>query len=293
MAYVTATDGTRLWVEEAGSGSAILFIHEFAGDHRSWEPQLRAFARRHRCIVYAARGYPPSDVPADPAAYSQDHAVADALAVLDGLGIARAHVVGLSMGGFAALHLGRLHPARTLSVTAAGAGYGAERQHRAYFHETAMAAARNFAEQGAATYGRTYALSAARVQYQNKDPRGWAEFAERLSAHDSVGAANTLRGYQAMRPSLYDFEDDFRAMDVPVLVINGDEDDHCLMPGLFLKRTLPRCGLAVLPRTGHTINLEEPELFNRLLAEFIASVEAGRCDRRDPRANPAEAMKTA
>ena len=254
---------------------------------------MRAFARRHRCIVYAARGYPPSDVPASPDAYSQDHAVADAVAVLDRLGIARAHVVGLSMGGFAALHLGRLHPGRTLSVTAAGAGYGAEKQQRQYFHDTAMTAARHFAEQGAAAFGRTYALSAARVQYQNKDPRGWEEFTRRLCEHDSTGSANTLRGYQAQRPSLYDFEDAFRAMDVPVLLINGDEDDHCLMPGLFLKRTIPRCGLAVLPKTGHLINLEEPDLFNRLLAEFIASVEAGRCDRRDPRANPAEAMKTA
>ena len=292
MAYVTATDGTRLWVEEAGSGSAILFIHEFAGDHRSWEPQLRAFARRHRCIVYAARGYPPSDVPADPAAYSQDHAVADALAVLDGLGIARAHVVGLSMGGFAALHLGRLHPDRTLSVTAAGAGYGAEKQHEAYFRDVSLTVARNFEQQGAPAFARTYALGASRVQFQNKDPRGWEEFARYLGEHSSRGAASTMRGFQARRPSLYDFEAEFRAMDVPVLVVNGDEDDHCLMPGLFLKRTIPRCGLAVLPKTGHTLNLEEPELFNRLLAGFIATVEAGRWDRRDPRAVPAEVMKT-
>jgi pimeloyl-ACP methyl ester carboxylesterase len=101
-----------------------------------------------------------------------------------------------------------------------------------------------------------------------------------------------MRGFQARRPSLYDFEAEFKAMDVPVLVINGDEDDHCLMPGLFLKRSIPRCGLAVLPKAGHTLNLEEPELFNRLLGEFIATVEAGRWDRRDPRAVPAEVMKT-
>ena len=292
MAYVTASDGTRLWVEEAGSGSAILFIHEFGGDHRSWEPQMRAFARRHRCIAYSARGYTPSDVPADPNAYGQDYAVSDAVSVLDGLGLARAHIVGLSMGGFAALHLGRLHPGRALSVTAAGAGYGAEKQHEAYFRDVSLTVARNFEEQGAATFGRTYALGAARVQFQNKDPRGWEEFAQRLCEHSTEGSARTMRGFQARRPSLYDFEAEFRAMDVPVLVINGDEDDHCLMPGLFLKRTIPRCGLAVLPKAGHTLNLEEPELFNRLLAEFIASVEAGRWDRRDPRAVPSEVMKT-
>jgi pimeloyl-ACP methyl ester carboxylesterase len=292
MAYVTAQDGTRLWMEEAGTGSAILFIHEFGGDHRSWEPQMRAFARRHRCITYAARGYPPSDVPADAAAYGQDYAITDALAVLDALGLARAHIVGLSMGGFAALHLGRLHPDRTLSVTAAGAGYGAEKQHEAYFRDVSLAVAQNFEQQGAPAFARIYALGASRVQFQNKDPRGWEEFARRLGEHSSLGAANTMRGFQARRPSLYDFEAEFRAMDVPVLVVNGDEDDHCLMPGLFLKRTIPRCGLAVLPKTGHTLNLEEPELFNRLLAGFIATVEAGRWDRRDPRAAPAEVLKT-
>ncbi len=101
-----------LHVEEAGSGTPILFIHEFGGNHASWEPQLRFFSRRHRCITYAARGYPPSDVPEDVARYSQAIAVADAVAVLDGLGIGKAHIVGLSMGGFATVHLGLTHPDR-------------------------------------------------------------------------------------------------------------------------------------------------------------------------------------
>src|SRR3954451_10972770 len=105
MAYVITDDGVGLHVEEAGRGFPVLFVHEFAGDHRSWEPQVRALSRRYRCITYAARGYPPSDVPEDPAAYSQARAVADAIAVLDGLGVEHAHVVGLSMGGFATLHL--------------------------------------------------------------------------------------------------------------------------------------------------------------------------------------------
>src|SRR2546428_11107914 len=106
MAHVTTNDGTRLYVEEQGDGTPLLFIHEFAGDHRSWARQVSHFRSRHRCVTYAARGYPPSDVPGDPEAYSQQRAVEDALAVLDGLGIEQAHVVGLSMGGFCALHLG-------------------------------------------------------------------------------------------------------------------------------------------------------------------------------------------
>jgi len=110
MPHVSADDGVRLYVEEAGNGPPVVFVHEFAGDHRSWEPQVRALSRRYRCVVYAARGYPPSDVPQDEAAYSQARAVADIVAVLDGLEIERAHVVGLSMGGFATLHLGLRHP---------------------------------------------------------------------------------------------------------------------------------------------------------------------------------------
>ena len=110
MPTIVTDDGVRLHAEEAGQGEPLLFIHEFADDHCSWEPQVRYFSAAYRCITYAARGYPPSDVPADPGAYSQARAVADAVAVLDGLGVARAHAVGLSMGGFTALHLVLAHP---------------------------------------------------------------------------------------------------------------------------------------------------------------------------------------
>src|SRR5436309_6678410 len=125
---ITADDGVRLYYEDAGAGTAIVFVHEFGGDHRSWEPQLRHFARRHRCVTFAARGYPPSDVPETVDAYSQTRAVQDIVAVMDAAGIDRAHVVGLSMGGFAALHFGLDAGARARSIVVAGAGYGAEKQ---------------------------------------------------------------------------------------------------------------------------------------------------------------------
>ena len=120
MPAIVTDDGVTLHAEETGQGEPLLFVHEFAGDHRSWEPQVRFFSAAYRCVTYAARGYPPSDVPTDPAAYSQERAVADAIAVLDGLGIGRAHVVGLSMGGFTALHLALGHPERVLSAVVAG-----------------------------------------------------------------------------------------------------------------------------------------------------------------------------
>jgi pimeloyl-ACP methyl ester carboxylesterase len=104
MPTIRTDDGVTLHYEEAGSGTPMVFVHEYAGDHRAWEMQLRFFSRRYRCIAYAARGYPPSEVPADPAKYSQDRATDDIAAIITGLGLGQAHVVGLSMGGFATLH---------------------------------------------------------------------------------------------------------------------------------------------------------------------------------------------
>lgn len=292
MAFATTSDGIRLFYETAGQGTPIIFVHEFGGSHWSWEPQMNAFARRHRCITFAARGYRPSDVPADVESYSQARAADDIIDVLTAEGIDKAHVVGLSMGGFASLHAALRHPGRVLSVVAAGAGYGAEKAHEDYFKGISEQVARNFQERGAKDFAPVYAEGASRVQFQTKDPRGWQLFADRLGQHDALGAANTMRGVQMRRPSLYDLEAVFAKLDVPVLVMTGDEDDHCIQPGLFLKRTIPRSGLAVLPKAGHTLNLEEPELFNRLVGEFIAQVEAGQWGPRDPRANPAQIMRT-
>jgi pimeloyl-ACP methyl ester carboxylesterase len=283
MGFVTAGDGVRLYVEEHGRGTPVLFIHEFAGDHRSWVPQVRFFARRYRCVTYDARGYPPSDVPDDPAAYSQDQAVADAVSVLDGLGIDRAHVVGLSMGGFCALHLARRHPDRTRGVVVAGCGYGAHPDARASFRAEAEAVAAAFESEDIDAVAARYAVGPSRVQFQNKDPHGWAEFAAQLAEHSPIGAARTMRGVQRERPSLYDLRDELAAVDVPLLLVVGDEDDGALDASLMLKRTIPTAGLVVLPRTGHTANLEEPALFNRAVAGFLATVDAGRWDRRDPR----------
>jgi pimeloyl-ACP methyl ester carboxylesterase len=292
MPFAITNDGIRLHYEEAGAGTPIVFVHEFGGDHRSWEPQLRGFARRHRCITFAARGYPPSDVPESVEAYSQERAVLDIVAVMDAAGVDKAHVVGLSMGGFAALHFGLGHADRARSIVVAGAGYGAEKQFEAYFRGVSLEVANQFEAQGSEQFAKTYSLGASRVQFQNKDPRGWQEFATWLGQHSAIGSANTMRGVQARRPSIYDLEDRLKAMATPALVVVGDEDDHCLQPGIFLKKTIPACGLLVLPKTGHTLNLEEPDHFNRFVGDFIGLVEAGRWSPRDPRAVPAQIMKT-
>lgn len=292
MPTITTRDGTQLHYEEAGTGAPILFVHEFGGDWRSWEPQMRYFTRRYRCITYSARGYTPSNVPEHLESYSQDIAVSDMIDVLDALNIERAHIVGLSMGGFATLHFGLQHADRARSLVVAGAGYGAEKQYEAYFRDVSLEVARQFEELGAAEFSKVYSQAASRIVFQVKDPRGWREFATQLSEHSSLGSAMTMRGVQARRPSIYDLEAELKQMTVPTLVVVGDEDDHCLQPGIFLKKTVPASGLLVLPKTGHTLNIEEPALFNQFVSDFLATVEQDKWLARDPRSVPSEIMKT-
>ncbi len=283
MPYVETDDGVKLYYEDTGSGFPVIFVHEFAGDCRSWEPQVRCLARRYRCIAFNARGFPPSDVPGDATAYSQDRARDDIKAVLDHLGVEKAHIVGLSMGGFAALHFGFAYPQMARSLVVAGCGYGAEPGKREKFREEAEATAARWESEGAESFAKIYSLGPTRVQFQNKDPRGWQEFADMLAEHSSKGSALTMRGVQKERPSLWELEDKMRALTVPTLIVTGDEDVPCLQPALFMKQAIATSGLMVLPRSGHAINLEEPDAFNNAVADFFAQVEAGRWTQRDPR----------
>jgi len=284
MPHLTTDDNVKLYYEEIGSGIPVVFVHEFAGDYRSWESQLRHFARGYRCIAFNARGYPPSEVPADGERYSQDRARDDIRAVLDALRIDQAHIVGLSMGGFAALHFGFIYPQRARSLVVASCGYGAVPNQRQQFAEEAEAAARKFEETSMEKAAGAYALGPTRVQFQNKDPRGWKEFVDQLAEHSSEGSASTLRGVQKRRPSLFDLVDRMKTITVPILVMTGDEDWPCLEPALLMKRTIPTAGLVVMPNAGHTINLEEPAAFNQHLADFFRAVDAGAWPKRDPRA---------
>lgn len=289
---ITTTDGVTLHVEDTGHGAPIVFVHEFAGDCRSYEPQVRYFARRYRCITFNARGYPPSDVPASPEAYSQARARDDIRDVLDQLGIQGAHIVGISMGGFATLHFGLTYPHRAKSLVIAGVGYGAPADKRAQFAEECEVAARRFETLPAAEAAGSYGRGPTRVQYENKDPRGYAEFMAQLAEHDPKGAANTLRGVQKRRPSVFDLADGMKVLAVPSLIMTGDEDDPCLEASLFMKRCIPTSGLVVLPCTGHTLNLEEPAAFNAAVGDFLAAVELGRWPRRDPRSTTGSILGT-
>jgi pimeloyl-ACP methyl ester carboxylesterase len=283
-----SVDGVRLHYEVRGEGVPLILVHEFAGDSRSWELQVRFFARRYRVITYNARGYPPSDVPEDPAMYSQDTAVADLRGVMKHLDIPQAHLCGLSMGGYAVLHFGLQHPEMARSLVVAGCGYGSDDPER--FRAEAVELAQRIARDGMSVVGPVYAAGPTRVPFMRKDPRGWQEFADALTRHSGPGSAGTLRGVQSQRPTVYSLEDALERLAVPTLIVNGDEDEPCLEPGLFLKRHIAPSGLLVLPATGHTINLEEPAAFNEAVLAFVTQVDAGRWPTRDLRSLGVSAM---
>jgi pimeloyl-ACP methyl ester carboxylesterase len=267
-----------LYYEEAGTGTPIVFVHEYAADYRTWEPQMRRFSRSHRCITYSQRGYLPSDVPTEPEKYSQDMFRDDVVAVMDALKIEKAHVVGHSMGASTALHVGIKYPERCISVVAAGCGYGSStdpdvvEQNRQASREVG----KMFADEPIEVTAPRYANGATRQTHKYKDPRGFAEFTKMLGEHSALGHSLTMINLQAKRPTLHEMEAELKKFSVPLLIVVGDEDDWCVDASLYLRRTAPTSGLLVIPRSGHTITSEEPDKFNAALAELFAESEAGR-----------------
>lgn len=283
MPYAVANDNVRIYFEEAGSGTPIIFLHEFAADYTNWEPQMRYFSRGHRCITYSARGYTPSDVPASAEVYSYKHFYTDALAVLDHLKIEKAHLVGLSMGSYSSLQIGIHAPQRALSMTLAGVGSGSSLENLDAFRKQCQATAEQFELIGSAEVAKVTREAPGRIPFLVKDPRGHADFYAALARHDAKGSANTMRSFQGGRPSIYTMTEAIRKVPTPALIICGDEDDACVEPSLFLKKHLPAAGLTFFPKSGHVLNLEEPALFNEMVERFITLTEAGRWPVRDPR----------
>lgn len=273
-------NGTRLWVETEGDGPALVFVHEFGGDHRSWRHQVDHFKSRFRCVTYSARGYPPSDVPDSEDAYGQDIATADLLGVLDALEIEQAHIVGLSMGAYTGLRFALAYPDRVLTLVAASGGSGSFPETREHFLRETRALADTILDKNSLDLPG-FAASATRTQLKLKNPDAWQEFADHFTEHSPEGSAYTLRRVQAGRPSLYDFADELRACRTPVLLMIGDEDEPCIDTNIFLKRTMPSAGLVTFAKSGHLINLEDPDTFNNAIDTFHDNVAASQWTLRD------------
>jgi pimeloyl-ACP methyl ester carboxylesterase len=269
-----SVNGVDLYYEEAGSGLPVVFCHEFAADYRGWEPQMRAFGRMYRCVTYSQRGFPPSSVPLEAEAYSQDILVEDLRGLAQHLGIQQAHFVGFSMGGNVVLNLGLQYPDLCRSLTVVGTGAGTVARER--FEQDVQRTVGLLRSEGIDRFAEVYAEGPTRQPFKRKDPHGWAVFRSQLREHSAEGQALTMLGVQLRRPRIFELERVLHDLHVPTLILIGDEDEPCVEPAVFLKRHIRSSGLFVLPQSGHAVNLEEPALFNAVVQEFFRLVENDR-----------------
>jgi pimeloyl-ACP methyl ester carboxylesterase len=278
MPHFSTKDGVRIYYEEAGSGFPVIFAHEFGDNYESWNPQVSHFARRYRCVTYAARGYPPSDVPDDLGQYRVARVAADIGELMDHLHVEQAHLVGVSMGSISVLTFALANPSRvrSLAIGSSGAGVTRDPDQQKARREAVEARARAYEELGAVAMADQMANLAVRRAFKAKDPRGWAAFRERLKTHSADGCARTLRGSFLNRPSVYDQAEQLRAFRLPTLLMFGDDDRPAIEPTLFMREQMPRAGLVVFPLSGHNLNIEEPVAFNRALEDFFHAAEQNR-----------------
>jgi pimeloyl-ACP methyl ester carboxylesterase len=273
MAIAKLAD-VELYYEETGQGFPLVWSHEFGGDHRSWEPQVRHFGRGYRVITYNHRGYPPSSVPTGARAYSQDLLVEDLHQLLRHLGVGPVHLAGCSMGGNVARDFAIAHPALVKSLIMVGAGAGSV--NRKAFLESQAATAEGLEREGQASRVRALETLPARVSFKAKDPRGFAEFLRQAGEHDAQACAHLAREVMSKRRTVSELEPQLRALRVPTLIMVGDQDGPCVEPSMMMRALIPHAGLVVFPACGHTPNIEEPALFNLHVSEFLAAVERGR-----------------
>jgi pimeloyl-ACP methyl ester carboxylesterase len=260
-------NGVELHYGVHGEGDWLVLAHEFSGGYKSWHRQVDELRRHLRLLVYNNRGYPPSTVPEDPAAYSQEHSIEDLRQLMDQLGVARPVLGGFSMGGSIALNLALAHPGRVRALILAGTGTGSidKAQNARDFGPIAD----RFLAEGPAGVGEDYLRGPTRIQLLRKNPEEWKKLYAEFSELSPIGMAYTLRGVQLRRPTMYELEAGLRTLRVPTLVLVGEEDAPALEPSRFLARTIPHATLKVFPKTGHTLQLEEPEMFNAAVLEFV------------------------
>ncbi|HEY5410014.1 MAG TPA: alpha/beta hydrolase [Caulobacteraceae bacterium] len=271
MPHATAADGTKLWFEEAGAGPPLLLAHELGSDARQWRGQVGAFSGDFRCIAPNARGYPPSEVPEDADAYLWDRFADDIGAVLDAAGEARAALVGWSMGAYAALQFARLHPGRVRALVLVGIGSGSPKADETGWRTQMALMAAAWLEdprRGA----DTMAEADNRQPLRRLNPGAFDAWLADLEGHSPEGMARTCRNYQGRRPSLQDFEAEFAGLEVPTLIVCGEEDAPCLEASRWLERTLPNAQLWLVAGAGHCPNLEIADKFNRRVGQFLADL---------------------
>jgi pimeloyl-ACP methyl ester carboxylesterase len=263
-----SVNGIRLYHETAGAGPPLVLVHGFACGIRSWDPQVRGLAGRLQVITYDGRGHGISDAPEDPGAYSQARSIDDLRQLLGHLGLERAAVGGLSMGGNIALNFALAHPEMVTALIVADTGAGSDggdewRAGARAFAETAERGGMEaFADMASAS--PLFARAIARSPETERFIRSC------LMTHRARGIAHTAREVIARRPSLYELEPRLRALRVPTLLIVGEHDEACVKVHAFMAATIPRAEPVVLPGVGHLTNIEAADAFNAAVLRFLA-----------------------
>jgi len=266
-----SANGVQLYYESTGNGFPLVFCHEFAGDYRGWDPQVGFFARLYRCITYNHRGYPPSSVPEAPEAYSQEILIEDLRSLLSHLNIDRTHLVGFSLGANVVLNFALKYPELCTSIVVTACGAGST--DRTSFEQRMAETVELLNTKGMRALAEKYAENPTRVQLKRKDPAGWARFRERLAEHSALGSSLMIQGVMLRRPIIFSLEEQLTRLRLPTLLIVGDEDENCMDTSIFMKRKIPSADLLMIPGSGHTVNLEEPTLFNQIVSSFLHRVE--------------------
>jgi len=279
MGRLAKVNGVDIYYESTGDGVPIIWCHEAAGDFRGWDPQVRFFSRFFRNITWNFRGFPPSSVPTSADAYSEIQMVDDMRELLRELDIHRAHVVGLASGAAIALRFALEHPTLCLSLAVGACGVGSMNQDKRKKQiEESVGMLRGGDMRPLVEF---QSRRPARLQFLRKDPKGWAVFRDQFLSLSPAGWSMTARYVAGSRPSVFSLKEQLNRLDVPTLVMVGDEDEACLEPSLFLKREIPSAGLLTFPQSGHTLNLEETAEFNNALMKFYRAVDSGTWAKRE------------
>ena len=270
---VTKVLGVNINYEDIGDGYPILLMHGFSSNLQSWDEQVPALQDKYRVVRFDSRGHGGSESPDDPAEYSQEILVEEALHLMDTLHLDKVNACGLSMGGNVALNLAIHHPDRVHAAIIASTGAGSSADD-GFINEFKILT--DMLDKGdLASFTEALMASPLSATFQKLRPDLVEYTKERAKSNNSRGLANTIRGVQMKRNSILTLKDKLKNLDVPSLVVVGEYDAPCVEPANFMGRHIPRSYLAVFPETGHIVNQERPEDFNRAMINFLNDVESG------------------
>ncbi len=263
-----ALGDVEYYVEYAGAGTPLLLLHGFTGSHAMWAPFQAAWADRFALIAPDLPGHGATSAPIDPGRYDMAHTVADLAALLDRLGVIRAHVAGYSMGGRVALHFAAAHPERVGALVLESASPGLAGADERAARAAADAALADFVESAGvpAFVDRWEALPLWASQARLPEAARAGLRAQRLT-NRAAGLANSLRGLGT--GSQAPLHARLATLALPVLCLAGALDTKYAAIAESMAAALPAGGALIVPEAGHAVHLEQPDAFAREVAAFL------------------------